>query len=299
MASLLLLGSCSAVLQPDSSPVASEVGYPTAEFRAGGQLFHGLGEVAIDEGSPYGEVDLSIQGYYTGSIRIDSERCNIHKTVMYENSEAVNVNIDGPGKESCIIDFTVYPKYPAGDEIVYGFKGRLLIKVLPPQTFWYGKSYKVKEGTNIKIRIPFETEGASQLSFRGCGLRMDGFADTSDGSFVLWSLDLLKSGSPQCVYEGYVYNADRNKRLSITLWKYSEEFTPLPIPFIKTRKDKIYIVGDPSVSVIGLDDTYKLKSSCELPFTEFSGHTLRLLTIKGRSVVCEWIKDKKAWRCLQ
>ena len=105
LASLLMIAvlSCGK-MNPDKSPSAIDSNYPTAEILCDSKVHNGLAVCARPE--------ISVQGYYNGEIRIDSDRCNIHETLSYVDSAAVNIKIADPS-QPCVIMVVVSIDYPS------------------------------------------------------------------------------------------------------------------------------------------------------------------------------------------
>lgn len=299
---LVLLLGCDA-LRPDSAPPAFESNYPTAEFRTAGELHHGSAEVVLYRGQPYDEVDLAIQGYFEGTIRIDSDRCDLGQSYTYTDSELFRVEIKGLAEESCLIDFSIQPKLPdeeTSGQVIHEFKGRLLIKVLEMDQPWWGLSSKIKVGLNKRIRIPFVGEGKAKVAFRGCGSEFQKELPIKENMIKVSAEDVVgKIIQRTCFLEGVIIQEETIKRISWTIWGYAQDFPPLPVPVIKKISfGRTEFITDEAVAIISLDRSHKTINRGKFRFNPRNPHIFRALTAKGRSLVCEWSVENKVWSCL-
>jgi hypothetical protein len=286
--------SCGKKINTDESMAAAEANYPTAEFIVGGQLYNGLGVIQLEKGMPYNSVNLQIQGYYKGVIRVDSERCNIHQAWSYEKSELKKIDIPGIAEESCVIDFMVIPEYP--DELVqvYPFRGQLLIKVLEKSTAWEGYPLKVEAGFNKEIAFKAEN-GKGRVFFRGCGSTYDKELVISQNKLVLKLSEVVSLEKGICPIEGFIRVGEWVKRLSLLVWFYDQKFTALALPLIVEESGMLSVHGEAAVGIISLNDEYEIGSKAKFDFErDRQPNTLRLLTNKGRSVLCNL---KGVWQC--
>lgn len=305
VAFMLLAGQgCAHRISLDPSPSAAEANYPTAEFRAHGGLFHGLGEVALKKGEDLSKVQLQVQGYFEGTIRVDSGFCHIRKTLTYAGTSLVDVPLSGPARESCIIDIvvtTVYPRVYDEGTLVYELKGQLFVKVLPDEKPFFLGSSKVQAGLDTNLYIPVESQGGSvHAVFRGCGSRYDDMVPVNDGEAMVSARALAgPERYERCVYEGFIDMLTGIKRVSWSVWTYDRAFTPLPLPRLDFEGDRLRVEADRAVAVILLDGDYELSHRATFRLDPDEEHTLRLLTVKGRSVVCQWTRERSEWLCRQ
>jgi len=307
----LLMSGCSTTLRPDLSLPAAEAGYPTAEFYAGGNLFHGLGSVVAARGSPLSDVNLEVQGYFSGVIRVDSAACGVSESVVYSNSSRVKITLPGVAVASCLLDILVSPSYPEKNnktnERTYQFKGQLAVKVLGKQDPWIGYSTKLRADGDEPVIIDVGAPGQYHLVFRGCSSKYDEMLRTPSSTIKAQFKAVVpaKNKDPHCLLEGFIERVDKWSppvRLSWQVWRYSSDFLPLPIPSVTAGSwGRVSVEGDPSVSVISLDDEYKVNYKAEFYFDDKAPHTLRVFTVKGRSAVCEYYFDSNegwGWECL-
>src|SRR5579863_5990249 len=90
------LSACGgAPLKPDPSTPASDSHYPTAEFQACGQRWHGLGVCDIQAQDDLSKVNLQVQGYLSGDLRVyavsDSSDCQFDQHMTYVKNQLVPI----------------------------------------------------------------------------------------------------------------------------------------------------------------------------------------------------------------
>ena len=286
----------------DSSPGAAESGYPTAEFRTRDGLHHGSAQILLRQGEKLDAVEFHIQGYYDGTIRVDSERCGLSQSYTYTDHKLLKVPLEGTAHESCIIDFVVQPSFYGDIENhlkIREFRGKLLVKVLPQGQGWWGTSTKVKTGLNKRIIIPFAGAGRAKVSFRGCGVSYDGERDILGNGVTVSAKEVLGSVTKRvCALEGVVIQGDRVLRVSWIIWGYSHGFTPLPVPSFREWLFGIdRLMVDASAAAISFDGDFTESNSKLVYYDETDSHLFRAITVKGRSVICEWKYKPKVWSC--
>lgn len=305
VAFMLLAGQgCAHKVSLDPSPSAAEANYPTAEFRAQDQLFHGLGEVALKKGEDLSKVKLEVQGYFEGTIRIDSGFCHIKKTLTYAGTSLVEVALSGPAKESCVIDIvvtTVYPRVYDENTLVYDLKGQLFVKVLTDEKPFHLGSSKVQAGLDTNLYVPVESQGGSvQAIFRGCGSKYDDMVPVNDGEAMISARALAgPERFDRCIYEGFLDMLSGIKRVSWSVWTYDRSFSPLPLPRLDFHGSILRVQADRAVAAIILDEDFELSHKALFRLDPDEEHVLRLLTVKGRSVVCQWLTQRAEWVCRQ
>lgn len=295
---------CATPVSRDPSPPAAASNYPTAEFWAQGKLFHGLGEIALKKGQSLADINLKVQGYFGGTIRVDSSFCHLRKSASYSGMELVSFPLTGTASESCVVDIlvsSVYPEIYDSSTLVYEMKGQLLVKVIPDQKPYFLASSKVQDRTDTNIFVPVEaTIGSVQAVFKGCGSSYVDTVPVNDGEAMI-SARSLAGPAPldRCVYEGFVEGLGGIKRVSWAVWFYAKDFAPLPLPRLDFNGDTVRIESDPAVAAIIFDKNYKLASKASFKLNQDEEHMLRLLTVKGRSVVCQWVQGKGEFVCRQ
>ena len=277
----LLLAGCAGKLKPDSVPGAMASHYPTAEFTACGTRFVGLGICPAYQGGV-----LEVQGYYKGTIQIDSERCNIHIKTRYENSQSVKVAL---ANTSCVVDFVVSPEYPNDAKsgiVIESLKGRLYWKSLPQGAAYFSQSTKVKEGLNASFSFP--ADEPVKLSFRGCGITYDEEKEPENGKITVMLRDIVFMDMPMdCILEGAAIGS-KVTRLTWQVWSYDSAFTPLAVPSAEVKNKKLTVKAEGPVSVLSLDDQYVIDNQTTFKFDPSKPHVLRLITTGGRLLIGEW-----------
>lgn len=296
---------CSTVLPPDPSMPTLEANYPTAEFSVGDQVFHGLGEVSIEKGEPLSALQFNVQGYFDGAVRVDSSRCDVHLSQRYKDSQQVTIPLMGPATTSCIFDITVSPTFPNQKsflDTVYELKGELLVKVLEPGEHWYGFSSRIRRDGEARLLVPVPTEDQSaQVVFRGCGISYDSVEDLTDKSIDISTIDFMPDMKKErCVLEGFVrYEEIRIKKVTWRIWGFSPDFSPLSEPVIVEKDDRLFVEGDLTVAAVSLDNEFILGSDADFKFDNKKDHILRLVTVKGRSVLCRYLTKRGKWWCIR
>jgi len=288
----------------DPSPPSGASGYPSAEFWVQGRLAHGLGEVVVRKGDPLNGIQLEVQGYFSGTIRIDSGYCHLKKSINYTDTELVPFELEGKAESSCLISILVSSVYPSSYDsatLVYELKGQLLVKVMPTDKPVYVASSKVKARTDTGLSIPYDGGlGGVKATFRGCDQDYSERLSVMDNQVLMRSQALLRDMyTDQCTYEGYLDGTAGILRVSWNIWVYAQEFSPLPIPKIKMDGQHVMVTADSTVAAVLLDDRYELGNLARFKWDSGVPHTLRVLTVKGRSAVCRWNVFGSEWTCYQ
>lgn len=302
IASLLLLAACTH-LQTDSSVSAIGAGYHTAEFRVKDEIYHGLGIVSVIQGSSLADIGLKVQGYYSGTIRVDSEDCQIHSSASYSNFDLIPIALTGVADKSCIVSVVVSPVYPAQNHSpveVFGFQGHFGIKVLKAGEDWVGSTEKVTGHFSKELNFNVGGDGLVRGVFTGCGIDFDKALPLENGILKLNLSDLVKFDPVStCVIEGVIISPIyKDLLVSIVVAQYSSNFVPLPLPVITMTPGKVAVTGDATVSVVGLDQAHYFSTHRTFNLADTTGpHLIRILTVKGRSVLCSLKKGE--WQCLQ
>lgn len=291
---LLLASGCAGKLRPDTTMLATKANYPTAEIHACGQRFVGIGICPIVRGSA---ITVGVQGYYQGSVRIDSQRCNLAVSQRYAGSGEIKQTITPT--DSCLIDFVVSPEYPREDKsglVIGSLKGRLYVKVLDPGNSYQTLVSKIPVGTSavFAIRTPETTD--TRVVFRGCDTGFDKTVTLTGGTLPVTSSELLDVKTPvSCVFEGVALGVVP-ARLGWQAWWYDPAFNPLPTPAVTINGNKIKVVGDPGVSIIALNQKYVIDREATFKnFDPTKPNILRLLTVGGRLALGQWNGKEFVW----
>lgn len=288
--------SCQApTLVPDGGLSAIDAGYPTAEFRACGRTWHGLGICSISKGDDLSKLGFEVQGYADGTIRADSVDCSISAlTRRYSANGSVDKILKGPAERSCVVTFTVSPEYPAqrrGTVVVNGFRGHLRVKVVAANedaelltskvSGLFTKFWRVDTGDTAPVRV--------QLF--GCDRTFDKVLTPAQDRSVMIPLHEAVGATPRtCVLEGTLSSPGfQNITLSAIVSRYISSFNPLSIPDVTFKNSgknaRIIISADPQVSALSVGSKYEFSSSAEFPWDKTAPTVIRALTVKGRSVI--------------
>lgn len=285
----LWLTACASGLKPDPVPGAMDSGYPTAELLACGKRFVGLGICTIEQGKSMSSLNVSIQGYYKGTIQIDSEECDIHETYRYDNSEVVRAPLSGTAKD-CAIDFVLAPEYPKEQNsglVIESIKGRVWIRTLPKGAAHFGQSTKIKQAINSTLNIPFNEK--ARVVFKGCKTTFDKELTPVDGVIKIKLHDLRNMYQVEnCIFEGAVMSASKTLRVTWQVWSYDDGFTPLAKPVATWSGKKLTVKADPAVSIIALDNKFEITNETTFNSDPAKAHILRMATVGGRIVIGEW-----------
>ncbi len=297
---LLMLVGCGQKLRPDPSLAAITANYPTAEFRACGKLHHGLGICVLREGADLASVQLKLQGYHSGEFKIDSEGCSAGpEQIRYSKNKTYSVPLTGKAAKSCVISMTVSPTYDNQKNSgikVHGFRGHLYVKVIKEgdeiQTYLLRESgnwkrfWKIATGEVEDVRV-FAT---------GCGLTIDKKIKPSeeDTSISIPLHSLISDLNKTCVIEGVIQGkVYKDLLLTVLVAQYESAYVPLAEPVVEIKNGKISIEASESVSIISVGDDYQIASKATFGPDLKKSFTVRLLTVKGRSLVGEWNPSTK------
>jgi len=303
---ILFIVSCGNVLVKDSSMSSFDANFTTAEFSVCGEVHHGLAICSIEEGELYSNLNLNIQGYYNGQIKISSPDCLLSspEVLRYTSNQTIPVVIAGRVIKSCVIEFVVMPEYPNADKTpieIHNFKGLVYIKKIPKGSYIIAKSFKVKQLSNIDISINVkEYNGEARLVFFGCESSFDSTITFTNGRYNFNLSDIMPLSSVRsCILNGALIMDDTQIRLSYLINVYDRKFNQLSVPSLKIKKNKLHVNANSSVSVISLDKEYVMKRKVKFKFKHDQNHILRLMTVKGRSVIGLWDIDNQRFKWIQ
>ena len=299
---LLILTSCGSQLRRDHGAIAWNSNFYSAEFKACGEIFHGVGTCSVKEGELYNKVKLNIQGYNYGTIKISADGCDLSQEVFrYTKHGLINIEILGEVKQSCMIQFVVQPEYSehqTQDIVLEDFKGAIYLKStkLSQSALTYG--VRVKQFNTSKWAIPFSGGPDVRVVFfsERCNVNFDENLKVSNNQVEL-SLDQLSKTLTDemntCVLSGAIIGKSKTIRLSWLLSIYDEKYQRLPIPHVKFKRKRIYISAGPNVSVISLNNKYKIDKKGKFKFNKNRQNILRILTVNGRSRIGIWNPKKQ------
>ena len=321
LAACLVMG-CVHIKKPinDPSPPAAESNYATAEYQTRDllgknevEMHYGLGDAYILIGDEYNNLNLKVQGYFDGVIKVDSGLCNISETTTYKSSELVPIKVPGVASRSCLIDIVVIPKFP-GEELgvlTHEFKGQLMVHAVDGEYPWFVTNDNPRFGEEVSLHLesPFGDFGPPPMpayfSVAGCG-ELEGYVDyDGDGVTLPLSAIVDLKSVRKCYLQGLAEIWGKSVFFTWRVWAHDANFTPLSKPKLAIKKSilskkqkKISVAGNPSVTFVGLDNDWVFGSEASFKYDSTKPHTLRLLTIKGRSVICLWIPSEgEEWIC--
>lgn len=282
---LLITAGCAGKIRPDYGMPAMDAGYPTAEIIACDSRWNGLASCVLDRST----FSFSIQGYYTGTIQADSGNCNLHEKVRYANSEAKTFSV--APTQSCVIDIIVSPEYPGeGDSGLHisSLKGRIYLSV----GNYFVASAKVKATTNNELHVPAKGKKIRTI-FRGCNTTFDRELSVKVSYVDVKLSDLIVTDDRKdCIFEGGLAG---QTRVAWQVWIYDRLFTSIADPVTEIANHKLKVSSESSISVIALDNTYKISNNATFEFDILKDHVLRLLTIGGRNVIGLWSPQQGEW----
>jgi len=304
-----LVSGCSHLRQDPVPVSAVDANYPTAEFVACGKHWHGLGICSVEKSNPYDDVQFAVQVYYKGVLAIDSKNCGIEIRQEYSESKLISVTIPGNAAKNCLVTMTITPKYPKQDNQniqVHSFRGHLGIRVLKdPEHQWESRIRKVTGSYASAMRMWYAPLKSVRLVADGCGRdntynMIHNLDETGYLEFDLNDIMPVIEDPKVCMMEGFIHSSQfEDVDFNILVAKYNSEFTRLPIPSVQINGDSIQITADDAVSIISLDNEYEIDFEAKFDFDRKKAHVMRLLTVKGRSVIGLWVPGGQEWSWLQ
>jgi len=296
---IFVLVGCAGKVRPDPALPAIQSIYPSAEIIACGKRWNGLGVCSLEKGKKYQNLGIKIASYYKGSIKVYSGRCSIDYSFRYDGSEEIPIIIPGKIDRDCLISMTVSPELPNEENSgiqIHSFRGYLAIRMTDGET-WLGDTRKLTGSLDSYLRVDVGGVGQVSVELNGCGIAYRKNLTLTGGiAEIKLNEALAKTGPRICVLDGYISQGQfPDVYLNVLVAVYDSGFAPLPIPIVRHKNGKIEVEGDPSTSVIVLDDKHKFKTKAKFKFKKKDPHVLRLLTVKGRSVIGEWKKGSWSW----
>ena len=295
----VFLSGCGHNLRPDTSLPSIQANYPTAEFRACGKVWHGLGACEILEGEPLDRVDLKIQGYYKGTVRIVSADCQIDDTFRYDNNALIHYSIAGSGSKSCVVSFVVSPEYPneaTSAIVIHSLKGYLFVRVSKPDEHWEFYRARVPESGVGHLVMPLELNQPARVLASGCGMKFDRVVQPEGGNIVLSYSDIIGPITVKgCILQGLLIDGAVQRFFTAMVWGYDKRYVPLATPVVSEDGGKIRVDGGSEVSVVSLDALYRISNKGSFKFDKTKNHVLRILTVAGRSKLGIWAAGGDRW----
>ena len=299
---LLLVTGCAGTLKEDPSwPTPIDAEYPSAEVWACGRLQDmGQNVCSIERGQPYDKVKMAVAVYYKGTVKVSSTNCGLETELSYEKTGLFDIQIPGIAQKNCVVVVTVIPQLPDQKNSgirVYGLRGYLAIRVLDKGNNWTGTTKKITGSFSSKEVFWIGRQKTDvDLVIDGCGLPTfkKKIPAPTEGIVEFNLNEVIPKDMPQqtCVLQGYFRSqVYKDSLFNIMVSNYDERFTPLPIPVVNIDKEKIEIVADSSVSIIAVNDEYKIANKAKFKFVG-DRNVVRLLTVNGRTVTGIWERDK-------
>jgi len=294
---LLILASCGSKLRRDHGAIAFNSNFYSAEFKACGEIHHGVASCPVEEGMLFNDVKLQIQGYSSGTIKISSEGCDLSQDVFrYENNDLIGIEILGKVEQSCFIQFVVQPEYSerqTQDLVLEDFKGAIYLKKTKQSWTALTKGVRVKQFNTSKWAIPFQDGPDVRAVFISdrCDINYDQRLKVIDNKVELDLKQLfpkITDDVQTCILSGALIGESKKVRLSWLISVYDEKYQRLPIPKVRFKRKKIRISGDLNTSIISLNRKYKIDKKAKFKFNKSKKNIVRLLTVKGRSRIGIW-----------
>lgn len=289
--SLAFLTHCGASLKQDPSMSVVDAKYPSIEFEACG-LHNGLGLCDL---KPTDNFSFKVQGYYNGTLMVAYGDGREPFKIEYRDNEKMTINV-GELKKSLVIKLYMTPKYEAQESAPFpisGLHGTLYLKVLEE---FENKSFiaKVPENADYQFNIPVSNVKTTDVFFQGCGGKLDNLKYPVVNSKVTVNLSKivkLEKKDP-CTISGAVDGFETTMLISM----YDKHFTPLSIPYANINNQYLDISANEVVSIISLDEEYKVNSKGSFKFDKDVPHILRTITSAGRIVLGHY--ENGVWKWL-
>lgn len=300
-----LTGCGTARLVEDPVIPAAVANYPTLEFRACGKTFHGQGICYLQKGQPFDSVELRIQGYFQGTGRVVSQACKLDYTFTYTDSELIRINLPNSEPEkNCAVNITLSPEYPkewrSGIE-VYSLIGVLGVRLQSGDETWVGETRRLTGNWKSNLSLSLGPNHTSaRVVIRGCGIAYDRVLSAPGGNlYVPLEQAVKREERGSCVAEGVALTSGGDFTFSVLVTQYATElpndpkwkgygFGPLAIPVTELSSGSIKLTGPEQVSVVSVDQTHKIASKGKFSFDRTEPHIIRLITVKGRTVLGLW-----------
>lgn len=300
-----ITGCGTAKLKEDPVIPAAVANYPTLEFSACGKTHHGLGVCYLNKGQPFDSVELRVQGYYQGTARVYSQACKLDYTFAYKDSELIRIKLpDSEPERNCAVNITLSPEYPkewrSGIE-VYSLIGVLAVRLQNGSESWTGETRRLTGRWKSNLALSLGPKHTSaRVVIRGCGIAYDKTLASPEGNLYIPLENAVKREERGlCVAEGVALMSDGDFTFSVLIAQYATElpsdpkwsgfgFGPLAIPVTEYSGGSIKLTGSDQVSVISMDSKYKVSSKASFSFDRTKSHVIRLITVKGRTVLGFW-----------
>jgi len=298
----LLLAGCAGKLVRDPVIPAIDANYMAVEFSSQGLYSHGLGiTYALDGNFP----DIEIQGYNEGTIKVTSERCKVDATYNYTDNRRQRIEVENADGRSCLFTSVVSPIYSlsqAGDIKVFSFKGHFYVKNLKPEDrdIWSGYTARPRAGRDYSLVVKTKFDRPTVI-LRGCGLRYQKDYDAKGGKVTLKLHEIIPKWdkTKTCVVQGLLEERGQDELVTILISSFSPDYPDLPRAELEVDEDEVEVRASENISIISVNDRFKVDQEHKFKFNPEGDNILRLLTVKGRSLLAVWNKEKKRWEWIQ
>jgi hypothetical protein len=290
---LLFLFSCGSTLVPDRTPLSSiEGNYPTVEFSACGELWHGLGACVIKPEEDLSSLNIKIQGYNDGTMRVISSGCpkEIDRTFSYKENQNVRINLEGNPNQDCLLSFVVSPDFSRQRRrnavVVESLEGHLYIRRSSANAIVKTSKTRRNELMQIPSSVPSRVLAISSF----CEARFDEVLDPVNNLLELNLEDIIDLNRPRlCIINGVAEEVQ-----TLLVWYaavYNKDYSPLARPLVNIKGNRLEVTANANVSVVSLNDEYIFSNVASFQFNKSRPNVLRVLTAKGRSVLAEWNQE--------
>ena len=301
--SIFIISGCGSILKPDPMTPSIKAGYPSAEFKACGKHWVGLGVCSVVIGKDFSDIKLEIPVYYNGTLTVDSVDCTLDVQMTYQGTQEIPILLPGVSSKSCIVSITLSPKYPRQENQtirVHSLRGHLLIRAIKAGREWEGRIKKVTGSAQYNSKFWVGGNQPVTVVAIGCGRETPYRVDynLNLGYLELNISDIIPSNMriKTCVLEGFIRQPIfSDLYFNIFVAKYDETFRTIPIPAIEMSKGKLKLLTEDYVSVVSLNDEYKLSNDVKFKFKKEEYNLIRLITVSGRLKLGIWKVDKAEW----
>ena len=289
----LFIVSCGSLVNDPSISVV-DANYPSLEIYQKDNLYNGLAIFEVDPDSNLRDLNLSIQGYYNGEVRIFSSTCNVDDIKRYEGPEKIylgyNIKID----RVCVFSIVLAVDFPkAGEVVVHPFKGHIVVAP-KKKTYSITRAYKIPVGGKRNLAINFGEDAT--VFFEGCETSTQDFFRANNRGII--NIDFTNYFNPSrsiiCVPQMAIIGETKKMRVRLVLGFHSSKFVPLAKPSVRLEDNELKINAQNVVSVVSFGKRYSISSIGN--FSPKNGNTARIMTNKGRLLVGKYHNGVIIWK---